>query len=68
MPTSRDKAIFFAHDDNNNDTTDYFTPCACARGNNYYGITNKTSWAVALPRAQTGGWADIPAIDIIVYY
>ena len=24
---------FCAHDDNN-DTTDYFTPCACARGNN----------------------------------
>ena len=24
---------FCAHDDNNNDTTDYFTPCACARGN-----------------------------------
>ena len=25
---------FCAHDDNDNDTTDYFTPCACTRGNN----------------------------------
>ena len=26
---------FCAHDDNdNNDTTDYFTPCTCGRGNN----------------------------------
>ena len=24
---------FCAHDDNDNDTTDYFTPCACAWGN-----------------------------------
>ena len=24
---------FCAHDDNNDDMTDYFTPCACARGN-----------------------------------
>ena len=31
MPTSRDMTIFFANDDD--DTTDYFTPCACARGN-----------------------------------
>ena len=23
--------------------------------NNYYDVTNKTSWAVALPQAQTGG-------------
>ena len=32
---------FCAHDDNNdndndNHTTDYFTPCACVRGNNSY--------------------------------
>ena len=26
---------FFFVDDDDNDTTDYFTPCACARGNNY---------------------------------
>ena len=25
---------FCANDNNNNDTTDYFTPCSCAQGNN----------------------------------
>ena len=30
---------FCAHDDNNdNDTTDYFTPCACAQGNNSHKV------------------------------
>ena len=24
---------FCAHDDDDNDTSDYFTPCACVRGN-----------------------------------
>ena len=36
---------FCAHDDNddnNNDTTDYFTPCACARGN--YGKDAGGKW------------------------
>ena len=35
MPTSRDMAIFCAHDNNDDDDdmNDYFTPCACARGN-----------------------------------
>ena len=32
---------FCAHDEDNNDTTDYFTPCACARGN------YKDVWALA---------------------
>ena len=30
VPRCRDLAIFFADNDNDND---YFTPCACARGN-----------------------------------
>ena len=29
---------FCANNDNNDDTTDYFTPCACAWGNYYYDI------------------------------
>ena len=35
MPRPQDMAIFFANDnnDNDNDTIDYFTPCACVRGN-----------------------------------
>ena len=38
---------FCAHDDNddnNNDTTDYFTPCACARGNNYVQVHCMYRW------------------------
>ena len=39
MPRSQDLVIFVDdNDNNNNDTSDYFTPCACAQGN-YVGCT-----------------------------
>ena len=31
---------YFCANDDDDDTTDYFTPCACARGNNNKLITN----------------------------
>ena len=32
-------------DDNDNDTIDYFTPCACARGNFYEGPSCSLIWS-----------------------
>ena len=41
MPTSRDLVIFMVHDDNDNDydndMTNYFIHCTCARGNEIEG-------------------------------
>ena len=34
MPESSDLAIFVLTDDRRMNRTDYFTPCACAQGNN----------------------------------
>ena len=37
MPTFRDiYGDFCAHDNDNNDTIDYFTVCTCARDNIYH--------------------------------
>ena len=43
MPSSQDLMIFV---DNNNDTTDYLIPCACERGNNYYGLPVLEEWEI----------------------
>ena len=42
VPRFPDLAIFVSiHNDNNDDTTDYFTPCACAWGKNERACTKR---------------------------